>query len=217
MKVFIQQNKQPIFIYLLFLLLGGIVLILFPKTEIHLFINQYHNPFFDLFFKYLTWLGSGWSVALLFLLLLIKHKREAVIYLAGNLLITLTIQSLKHFIFNDMLRPVAYFKDIHPLYLIPGETMHLYNSFPSGHSATAFGIFVILIYLTKNQWGKLAWLILAMLIAFSRVYLSQHFMMDILAGSVIGTIGMSFTIYFFNRYYPEFFSQKATNETSTTK
>ncbi len=202
MKVFIQHNKQPIFIYLLFLLLGGIVLILFPKTEIHLFINQYHHPIFDGFFKILTWLGSGWAVAVLFLLLLIKHKREAIIYLAGNLIITLIIQGLKHLVFNHMLRPAAYFKDLHSLYLIPGEAMHLYNSFPSGHSATAFGIFVILIYLTKNQWGKLAWLILAMLIAFSRVYLSQHFLMDILAGSVIGTIGMGFTIYLFNRYFP---------------
>ena len=208
MKDFFQQNKLILVLYSLLLIPGIILLLLVPKAELHLFINQYHNPFFDLVFKNLTWLGSGWMVAVLFFILLIRHKREAVIFLAGNLLITIFVQGLKHLVFNDMLRPAAYFKEIHPLYLIPGEAMHLYNSFPSGHSATAFGIFVILIYLTKNQWGKLAWLILALLIAFSRVYLSQHFFMDILAGSFIGTIGMGFTIYFFDRYFHKLLSSK---------
>jgi membrane-associated phospholipid phosphatase len=217
MNRFIQKNKTVLILYALLLIVSSVLLLFVSKASLHLFINQYHNPFFDLFFKYLTWMGSGWMVAVLFFILLARYKREAVIFLAGNLLITIFVQGLKHLVFNNMLRPAAYFKDIHPLYLIPGEAMHLYNSFPSGHSATAFGLFVILIYLTKNQWGKLAWLFLALLIAFSRVYLSQHFLMDILAGSFIGTIGMGFTIYFFDRYFPEFFSQKTTNETSTTK
>ena len=207
MKEFIQQNKLVLVLYLLLLVAGGILVLVIPKAEIHLFINQYHNAFFDFFFRNLTWLGSGWAVAVLFILLLFKYKRVAVIYLAGNLLITLGVQGLKHLVFNDVLRPAAYFQGIHPLYLVPGESMHMYNSFPSGHSATAFGIFVILIYLTKNPWGKFAWLTLALLIAFSRVYLSQHFLIDTLAGSFIGTIGMGFTIYLFDRYFPEFLSQ----------
>jgi len=217
MKEFFRQNKLVLVLYLLLLIPGIILLLVIPKTTLHLFINHYHISFFDFFFKNLTWLGSGWSVAVLFFILLIRHKKEAVIYLAGNLLISLIVQGLKHLVFNDMLRPAAYFKGLHPLYLIPGEAIHLYNSFPSGHSATAFGIFIILIYFVKKPWVKLASLILAMLIAFSRVYLSQHFFMDILAGSFIGTIGMIFTIYLFDHYFPEFLSQKTTNETSMIK
>lgn len=213
MDNFLQKNKTILSIYAFVLAACLLPLLFVSKATVHLFINQYHNPFFDFFFKNLTWLGSGWAVAVLFILLLFKHKRVAVIYLAGNLLITLVVQGLKHLVFNDVLRPAAYFKGLHPLYLIPGEAMHLYNSFPSGHSSTAFGIFIILVYLTKNPWGKFGWLTLALLIAFSRVYLSQHFVIDTLAGSIIGTIGMGFTIYLFDRYFPEFLPQKATNET----
>ena len=211
MKEFIQQNKLVSVLYLLLLVAGGILVLVIPKAEIHLFINQYHNHFFDFFFRNLTWLGSGWAVAVLFILLLFKYKRVAVIYLVGNLLITLIVQGLKHLVFNDVLRPAAYFQGIHPLFLAPGESMHMHNSFPSGHSATAFGIFVILIYLTKNPWGKFAWLTLALIIAFSRVYLSQHFLIDTLVGSFIGTIGMGFTIYLFVRYFPEFLLQNPKN------
>ncbi len=207
MDSFLKKNKTILSIYAFVLAACLLPLLFVPKATVHLFINQYHNHFFDFFFRNLTRLGSGWAVAVLFMIILFKYKRVAVIYLAGNLLITLIVQGLKHLVFNDVLRPAAYFQGIHPLYLVHGESMHMYNSFPSGHSATAFGIFVILIYLTKNPWGKFAWLTLALLIAFSRVYLSQHFLIDTLAGSFIGTIGMGFTIYLFDRYFPEFLSQ----------
>ena len=112
------------------------------------------------------------------------------------------VQVGKHLIFPDALRPVAYFKGIHTLHLVDGVVMHAYNSFPSGHSATAFGIFVMLIFLIKNRRLKLLWLAVALLTAFSRVYLSQHFMEDVLAGSLIGTLVMFFTVYYFDRYFP---------------
>jgi len=210
MKRFFQQNKAALGLYLFFLLLGVIVLISSPKAAIHLSINQWHAPFFDGLFKYMTLLGS-WGVGVLFLLLLIRYKREAIIFLIGNLVITLLVQGLKHLVFPGTLRPVAYFKGIHILHLIPGEAMHFYNSFPSGHSASAFGIFIILIYLTKNSWLKIGWLLLAFLIAFSRVYLSQHFLEDILAGSFIGLIGMGFTLYIFDHFYPTAFSSRPKN------
>ena len=201
MKDFIQKNRLVLLLYTV-LLIGGTILIFFiPKAELHLYINRFHTPFFDLFFKYLTWLGSGWAVLLLFLLLLIKNRRTAIIFLAGNLLITIIVQGLKQLIFSDTLRPVAFFSEPDKLHLIPGETMNQFNSFPSGHSATIFGIFIIFIYLTNNPYGKVGWLFLVLLTAFSRVYLSQHFLMDILAGSFIGTITMVFTIWLFARHY----------------
>jgi len=200
MKDFIQKNRLVLLLYT-FLLIGGVILLLFiPKADIHLYINRFHTPFFDLFFKYLTWLGSGWTVVLLFLLFLIKNRRTAIIFLAGNLLITAIVQGLKRIIFSDILRPVAFFNEPGKLHLVSGETMHHFNSFPSGHSATIFGIFIIFIYLTDNSYGKLGWLFLALITAFSRVYLSQHFLMDILAGSFIGIVTMGFTVYLFERY-----------------
>jgi len=201
MKNFLQKNRLVLLLYT-FLLIGGVILLLLiPKSELHLYINQFNSPFFDLFFKNVTWLGSGWAVAVLVLLFLIKNRRTAIIFLSGNLIITLIVQISKRFIFPGILRPVAFFSDPDKLHLIAGEKMHHFHSFPSGHSATAFGIFIILIYVTNNHYGKLGWLFLALITAFSRVYLSQHFLGDILAGSFIGTITMIFTIWLFERYF----------------
>ncbi len=206
MKAFFQQNKLVLSLYFFFLLLGSAALILFPKAEIHLTINQWHTPFFDTLFKYITYVGS-WGVLVAFLILLFIKVRYALIYIVGNFFITLIVQGLKHLVFPHVLRPAAYFKGIHQLYLIPGETMHLYNSFPSGHSASAFGLFIILIYITRNHWVKVLWFLLAFLTAFSRIYLSQHFLIDVETGSLIGGLTMVTVIIFFQKhYYPDKFN-----------
>lgn len=202
MKEFFQQNKLALWLYFFFLLLGGVVLFSFPKAEIHLTLNQYHAPFFDPLFKYITYVGS-WGVLVAFLILLLVKVRYAWIYLVGNFFIALIVQGLKHLVFPNMLRPVAYFKGIHALYLIPGEAMRLYNSFPSGHAASAFGLFIMLIYVTRNHWMKVFWFLLVFLTAYSRVYLSQHFLMDIEVGSMIGALTMLAAILFFQKYYAD--------------
>ena len=57
-------------------------------------------------------------------------------------------------------------------------------SFPSGHSITAFGIAVSIRLFYPQLQGCL--LVIALLIAASRIILGMHFLSDVLAGSVIG-------------------------------
>lgn len=62
------------------------------------------------------------------------------------------------------------------------------GSFPSGHSSYAFTYFAIIMALTKSRLLKLTIGIIAILIAFSRLYLYVHFPSDVLVGSLVGTL-----------------------------
>jgi undecaprenyl-diphosphatase len=59
-------------------------------------------------------------------------------------------------------------------------------SFPSGHSITAFAIAVTIGLFYPQLQGSL--LVMAFLIAGSRIILGMHFLSDVLAGSAIGTM-----------------------------
>ncbi len=204
MKKFIRENAFVLGFFMVFWVTGIFLVMIFPKAAIHLEINSWHSVFFDTFFKYITYLGSGWMILLVAVLFLFINVRYAVIFLVGNLLITLFVQVGKHLIYPGALRPVTFFKGVHPLHLVEGVTVHSYHSFPSGHSATAFGIFVMFILLTKNNGLKMLWLFLiGMLPNFSRIYLSQHFLEDVLAGSFIGLAAMMLTLFLFDYFFPE--------------
>ena len=60
-------------------------------------------------------------------------------------------------------------------------------SFPSGHTSSSFAAAVILLQTTPLWLGLLS-LIIAVLIAFSRLYLGVHFPSDVVCGAVLGII-----------------------------
>ena len=69
------------------------------------------------------------------------------------------------------------------------------NSFPSGHATSAFAVFTCLVLLSNNQFLKFVFFVLALTSAFSRTYLSQHWLVDITFGSIIGTV--TATLFYF--------------------
>jgi len=60
----------------------------------------------------------------------------------------------------------------------------LSSSFPSGHAAMAFAAATVVAILAPRL--RVPALVLAALVAFSRVYLGVHFLSDVLAGAVLG-------------------------------
>jgi membrane-associated phospholipid phosphatase len=98
------------------------------------------------------------------------------------------VQFLKLFVFAGSPRPKLFFEGIYNLHFISSVRMLSNNSFPSGHSATAFAMFLCLSLILNSKILKLLCFILACLVSFSRVYLSQHFLIDAVSGSVIGVI-----------------------------
>jgi membrane-associated phospholipid phosphatase len=76
------------------------------------------------------------------------------------------------------------------VHTVPGVDMHMYNSFPSGHSATVFSLFFMLSLALSGKKPVLGivFFVLALLGSYSRIYLGQHFPEDVLAGSVTGVV-----------------------------
>jgi membrane-associated phospholipid phosphatase len=172
--------------YLFFLILGGSILVSFSKIDIHWFINQYNNKIADFFFKYFTDLGDGVISALAIIVLLFVRYRYTLAMILSTFLSTLIVRLFKQLLLPDFDRPVLIFQKINHLHLVPGVDMHTINSFPSGHSATAFSVYLLLAMITENKFTKLLLFTVAFLVAYSRIYLSQHFFVDIYFGSLIG-------------------------------
>jgi membrane-associated phospholipid phosphatase len=96
------------------------------------------------------------------------------------------IQLLKH-LFNAP-RPIKYCENIFPIRTIEGYAVNDWNSFPSGHTASAFTLAVVLSYLLPHRQRNWIIIPLAALKAFPRVYLAQHFMEDIITGAIIALV-----------------------------
>lgn len=191
MKEFLKNNKLVLLLYLLLLAAATGLIISFDKITFHLYVNQFvGNKVTDVFYYYITYLGDGRVAGLLLLLILIYNVRAGLYTAASFLTASLAANLLKYFYFGDAHRPFYIFQWIkkHPIIYVKGVEMNIHNSFPSGHATQAFAIFMCLIFVTKDIRLKLFFLSLAALTAFSRVYLSQHWLIDITVGSVIGTV-----------------------------
>lgn len=188
MKKTLQQNIAFLLPHLLFLFVAGSFISVHSKGEAHLIINRYHAEFCDHFFSLVTYLGDGYTVIAVVLLLCFIKYRYALLMAVTNIIAAGVTQLLKHTLFADQLRPKKYFEGIAELKLIPWVENYSFNSFPSGHTTAAFATCLCLALVIENKALKFLMFAVAMTIGFSRVYLSQHFLNDVMAGSAIGVI-----------------------------
>ena len=180
----------------------GITLLLTPKAELHLALCQPHTRFLDalvpVFTDLVDWLPYLCVVLLLF------YRAGWATFLASNLLLsTLIVQPIKHIMHAP--RPLTWFAENMPdisLPLVEGVRMNHWLSFPSGHTTTFFVLFFSLsiILCAENIKGKNILSFICFLCAsfgaYTRIYLSQHFALDIFAGILIAVCSTLF-LYFF--------------------
>jgi membrane-associated phospholipid phosphatase len=210
-KAILKSNFSFLLPYLVFIVLGALLLILNTKVEIQLSFNHYHNSFFDNFFYYATYCGDGLAAVLVVIILLSIKYRYAFIVGVSNIISALITQTLKQTIFADVVRPKKFFEGIHNLYFVPGVDNYLYNSFPSGHSTCAFSLYFALALLAKNKTLKLLYFIVALLVGYSRIYLSQHFFEDVYAGSLIGIFTTIIVYYYIQKSNKGWLEQSLVN------
>ncbi|AGA77102.1 phosphatase PAP2 family protein [Echinicola vietnamensis] len=180
-----------LFFYFLTFIIGGIVLLNVPKGDYELFINRHHFLLADLFFSFITHAGDGLIFLAVFPILLYYRFAHGILCVFNAAIHMVLSVILKRLVFVHSPRPAEFFKDI-DLVQVAGVPMHHWHSFPSGHTATAFALMTMLAMLyPKRHRLQLGFLLVAVLIGFSRVYLMQHFILDVMAGSVLG-VGSAF-------------------------
>lgn len=181
-----------------FILFCLIYILSFEKGALVLYFNSIQTPQLNTLFILVTKLAE-WSVILLILLFLIwRNYGNAFIFFVAFTLNSILVQVLKKLVFNFP-RPALYFKEVLELNFIENVAVNFHHSFPSGHTAAAFCIFSILALFSKNKLLQFFVCILAISVAISRVYLLQHFIVDVMAGAILGVFVAYVTYYFVNK------------------
>ena len=154
-------------------------------------MNPWHPKLLDYFFMVFTYFGDGlFVIALGLILFFIKKRFLSLMVLSSYALSGIIAQVLKFFI--DEARPAYYLAKSNYPYFIDGVTLHNLHSFPSGHTTSAFALAATLGFAVKNKNYSILFLLMAALAGYSRIYLGQHFMNDVLAGSIIGMLSAIF-------------------------
>jgi membrane-associated phospholipid phosphatase len=182
----------------------GIFILISGKNGSFLLINGNHDPFFDFFFKYYTHAGDGFMWVPLGLFCLFFRRKYFVAVLAAVILSTLLVQFLKRVVYPDELRPIVYLSENFPVHVIEGINMKRVHSFPSGHATTAFAIALLIAYMINKKIWSFVLPFFALLAGYSRVYLAQHFLTDVLAGMCAGIVSALLAL----MIYKEIFKRK---------
>lgn len=161
-------------------------------------INSFHSSEADFLFKIIT-SGAEITIPILFFGYLIWKKSDLLkSYVISYIFSTLIVQFLKLIVFNNALRPLAYFKgQAYSWHLVQNLMISEYNSMPSGHTSAAWFMCFWISLLANKPLITLLMVFYAILVAYSRVYLFQHFPVDTAVGAMIGT-GVSLLVYYLN-------------------
>lgn len=184
------KSEKYFFIPFAFVWVGTwLFLLIVGKIDSHLMLNNYHTTYFDIFFKHFTAVGGWVPCAVAGILLLFKKWKITIVILASQLTATLITTPLKRIIRAP--RPSIIFNDLGIDFpIVEGVDLHSTLSMPSGHTSAVFAFCFSLALFCPKWWQKMLCLLLAILVGYSRIYLSQHFLADVLAGSIVGIIAV---------------------------
>ena len=143
------------------------------------------------FMKIVTFLGIGgwfWILCAVVLLAVPKTRKTgyaAVVSLIFGVIVTNLL--LKNIVARP--RPFAEIEALIPLIAKPTDF-----SFPSGHTTASFAVALVMLRMLPKKIGIPA-VVLAALVAFSRLYLGVHYPTDVLTGFVVALVGSSLAVW----------------------
>ncbi|MDR0733546.1 MAG: phosphatase PAP2 family protein [Dysgonamonadaceae bacterium] len=155
-------------------------------------LNGSESAFLDNFFYLYSYM---WTWALFYLCFIFifcykqKSKEIVCILLAISLLVLLCDQISSGFFkpFFHRFRPTHHPDFEHLVKTVLDYRGGLYG-FISGHATNSFGFAVFTLFLFRNRLYTVIILLFAMLNAYSRIYLGVHFISDVVAGALVGSL-----------------------------
>jgi undecaprenyl-diphosphatase len=176
-------------------------------TQIFLFLNSFHNAFFDK----LMWIISSKTIWIpmylgLFYLLFRNYKKESFFIFIAVILAVSLADSLSVAMFKDV------FKRYRPSHNQEIESLiHIVNNYRGGnygfissHAANVFALAVILNNFLKSKYRFFTFFIFswATVVCYSRIYLGVHYPGDLIGGAVFGSF-VSILVLFLYKYFKE--------------
>ena len=197
------NNHFNIYFFLPFVIWCGVGIALlyhFDSTFLFAFVNQRNTPFLDIIFERINYVGEGWLIAIiLFCTFLYKPFRNPWFFAAAifaTVLPSLITQLIKYYTVAP--RPMTVFQHQAWVHHLSHWALLHNNSFPSGHTTGAFSFMCLMacVLPKKHRYFGLIFFILALAVAYARLYLAAHFFVDVFVGSLIGTLISFVTILF---------------------
>lgn len=154
-----------------------ILLAVFPAVDLEIVnaLQAMRNAPLDFIMLAITSIGH-WAVTSLFILVFfyaVRENRKNFLLVLGSFLLTFLIAVLLKFL---IFKP-------RPFEVLGLEKSESFSGIVSGHTAAAFAPFVFL----RGRF-RIFWLLFALLVAFSRIYLAAHFLSDVILGALIGYV-----------------------------
>ena len=204
--------QWPFFLIFFVINFTGLLLTAYyGRDEFHLHFNHYyHDSFFDHFFKYYTDIATTYVLIALILYILWKKTWKDLTYIALTAAVSSIASSvIKRTLFVHGHRPTYYFSQRNiELRLIDGVDSQIPYTFPSGHTVLAVILCFYLCMQIKNRTLQIIISLLMGMVAVGRVYLSKHFVIDTIGGSMIGLFFAILGYYFIWNCSAEKFNRK---------
>jgi len=193
-RTFLRANRFFLIGVLLLLLVLLYLVATNQQGDELVLVNQLRTPLYDRIFIIGTQLGEPIAYVVVLLFLLTIRVRTAIFSVLTGATVGIVTGLLK--LYFAQARPMRYLfdnsREVWDGLMLFDESMRNwgYSSFPSGHSAAAFGLYSYVCFNVRRPkiLISIVCFLLAAQVAFSRMYLLYHFLRDVTAGAFLGLL-----------------------------
>ncbi len=158
------------------------------NQSLFLLLNGNWGAAGDITFAFITHLGETAPWVTAFILCIIYRRKFLPLLIFALLISTLFAQGIKR-VLPEQPRPTkALVNNRNEIHTVANVELHTVASFPSGHTTSAFTVFLLGCLMIEKKWFIAPGFLFALLVGYSRIYLAQHFPRDVAGGMITAII-----------------------------